>query len=548
MGCACCKASNDDVYYDKRCAWCVFEGINSEAVAYCYTCPGYLCKSCVKKHKGCCSKTRNHSFGTPPPSPQPQGGGGGGGGRSEGSPIPYRIPVPSPQMTPTPVQPSPEPEEVFYENTWCCCCPRISKFVPRYEKSCCVCKFKGINSEAVQYCYTCRGLLCTNCVKKHLGCCSKTKHHIIGDIPPTPLPTPTPSPQPPTPLPPPPRPRVITPPRKPTPVALPPRLVPAGEFTFQAEGQDLCVTGYDVLPSGKIVIADGKRRHIYVFDSNNKLLCKLHVKYVLDVAALSNNKLVFVYGDKVIAYVLIGVRYRHMEVEKEAVTEFRCLRVRHYQERIYVVCIDYAPYNSFVVMLNMNGVKVKKIENPDFNMNFVTISPSTNELFVTGINGGMKVFDRDGKTVAKYRDVDIQWYYGIASDKYGNVFVCTQDEFGPEVYLLQLETFGTGIKGLDLQLTAKEGLKTPYRLCYNPKLDMLLVGINDFGDEAHRMKELSLTLTKYANTLPVPVENKDPDVAEHEERVKHALMEGSWGSSTLNLYKIVYSYESSADW
>ena len=184
------------------------------------------------------------------------------------------------------------------------------------------------------------------------------------------------------------------------------------------------------------------------------------------MAALSNNKLVFVYGDKVIAYVLIGVRYRHMEVEKEAVTEFRCLRVRHYQERIYVVCIDYAPYNSFVVMLNMNGMKVKKIEKHDFNMNFATISPSTNELFVTGINGGMKVFDRNGKTVAKYRDVGIQWYYGIASDKYGNVFVCTQDEFGPEAYLLQLETFGTGSKGLDLQLTAKEGLRIPYRLCY----------------------------------------------------------------------------------
>ena len=190
------------------------------------------------------------------------------------------------------------------------------------------------------------------------------------------------------------------------------------------------------------------------------------MKYVLDVAALSNNKLVFVYGDKVIAYVLIGVRYRHMEVEKEEVTEFSCLRVRHNQERIYVVCIDYAPYNSFVVMLNMNGMKVKKKENPDFNMNFVTINPSTNELFVTGINGGMKVFDRDGKRVAKYRDVDIQWYNGIASDKYGNVFVCTQDEFGAEAYLLQLETFRTGIKGLNLQQTAKEGLRIPYRLCY----------------------------------------------------------------------------------
>ena len=30
------------------------------------------------------------------------------------------------------------------------------------------------------------------------------------------------------------------------------------------------------------------------------------------------------------------------------------------------------------------------------------------------------------------------------------------------------------------------------------------------------MKELSLTLTKSENTLLVPVENKDPDVAEHE--------------------------------
>ena len=301
--------------------------------------------------------------------------------------------------------------------------------------------------------------------------------------------------------------------KPPTPIPVAPKLVPAGEFTFKAEGQECCVTGYDVLPNGKIVIADGKMKHIYVFHTNNEMLCKLHVKYVLDVAALSNNKLVFVYGDKVVAFVLIGVRYRHMEIEKEAVTEYRCMRVRHFEERIFVVCIDYAPYKTFVVTMNMNGVRVKKIECPNFSMNFLTISPSTNDLFVTGINGGIKVLDREGKTLATYRDVDIQWYYGIASDKYGNVFVCTQDELGPEVYLLELETYGKGIKGLNLQLTAAEGLRIPYRMCYNPKVDMLLVGINDFGDEAHHMKQLSLTLTKSANTFPVPVENKDPDVA-----------------------------------
>ena len=55
-----------------------------------------------------------------------------------------------------------------------------------------------------------------------------------------------------------------------------------------------------------------------------------------------------------------------------------------------------------------------------------------------------------------------------------------------------------------------------FHLQYNPKLDTLLVGINDFSDEVYRMKELSLTLTKSENTLPVPVENKDLNVAELE--------------------------------
>ena len=55
-----------------------------------------------------------------------------------------------------------------------------------------------------------------------------------------------------------------------------------------------------------------------------------------------------------------------------------------------------------------------------------------------------------------------------------------------------------------------------FHLHYNPELDMLLVGINDFSDEVYRMKGLSLTSTKSEDTLPVPVENKDPDVAEHE--------------------------------
>lgn len=432
------------------------------------------------------------------------------------------------------------------------CCKRnnINVF---YGKECMPCRFKGIRSKAVAYCYTCDGCLCDSCVKKHRGgCCScvKTTEHEIGDIPPTPAPTPVPLPPPPRPqTPPPPPQRIPTPPREPTPVPVAPRLVPAGELMFKAGETECCVTGYDVLENGKIVIADGKNKHIYIFNSDNKLLCKLHVKWVLDVAALSNSKLVFVYGEKCVVFVLIGVRYRHMEIEKEVVTEFRCLRVRHYREKIYVVCIDYAPYTSFVVILNMKGMKVKKIISPEFSMNFITINSSSNELFVTGIAGGMKVFDQDGNTLASYRDVDIQWYYGIASDRYGNVFVCTQDEFGPEVYILEQEIYGTGIKSLSLQLTAKEGLKTPYRLCYNPCNDTMLVGSNDLNvvDETIRVNGFRPSIIS-DNQLPVPVENNDPDVAEQEVRVRHALMEGSWGSSSLNVYKIEYSYAVSSGW
>ena len=419
----------------------------------------------------------------------------------------------------------------------CACCKSNNDAV-FYEKACSVCSLEGKNSEAFRYCYTCDALLCEKCVKKHRRN-TKTKDHKIGEIPLTPEPTPVPpTPVPPTP-PPPPR-MQITP--QPPPMPSEPRLIPAGEFTFKANGKQCCVTGYDVLPNGKIVISDGRNKHIHVFSQKYQLLCSLHVKFVLDVAALSNNKLVFVYGEKSVAFVLIGVRYRHMEIEKEAITEHRCLRVRHYQERIFVVCVDYAPYTSFVVLLNMNGVKLKKIESPDFSMNFITINPSSNEIFVTGIAGGIKVFDLEGNALATYRDVDIQWYYGIAADKYGNVFVCTQDEFGPEVYMLEQEKLGNGIKGLSLQLTAREGLKTPYRLCYNPKYDLLLVGSNDIGDKAYRMTDLNISLTKSDNSFPVPVENKDPDAKIQEARVKNALMEGSWGNSELSVYKIHYSY------
>ena len=419
-----------------------------------------------------------------------------------------------------------------------------------YEKPCIVCKLEGINKEAIQYCYTCDGLLCKRCVKYHRGCCTKTKDHEIGDLPRTPTPTPDPLPLPLTPTPPTPSPlpKIPSPARQTTPVAIAPRLIHVGELTFKANGKDCCVTGYDVLPNGKVVIADGKNKYIYIFSVENKLLCRLHVKWILDVAALSNNKLVFVYGEKVVSFVLIGARYRHMEVEKEAYTEFKCLRLRHHQEKIFVVCIDYAPFTSFIVVLNMKGVKVNKIMSPDFCMNFITINPASNEVFVTGIGGGIKVFDRDGNLMSTYRDVDIQWYYGIASDKYGNVFVCTQDEFGPEVYMLELETYGSGIKGLELQLTAKEGLLSPYRICYNSKEDLMLVGSNDFCDEEYQVKSFISTMTKSDNSLPVLVENKEPDEEVLELHVKHALMESSWGSSRLQLYKLEYSYADSTVW
>ena len=290
------------------------------------------------------------------------------------------------------------------------------------------------------------------------------------------------------------------------------------------------------------MISDGRNKLINVFSQEHQLLCQLKVKWILDIAALSNNKLVFVYGEKTIAFVQIGVRYRHMEIEKEVATEYRCLRIRQYEEKMFVVCVDYAPYTSFVLIMNMNGVKLKKIESPDFSMNFITISPSTNEIFVTGITGGIKVFDMDGNTRSTYRDVDIQWYYGIASDKYGNIFVCTQDELGPEVYLLEREKLGPVIKGLELQLTGKEGLTTPYRICYNPKYDLLLVGSNDIGDKAYQISDFNLPLSKPDNSFPVSVERKDPDTKVQDDRVKRALMEGSWGNSELRVYKIQYSY------
>ena len=371
-------------------------------------------------------------------------------------------------------------------------------------------------------------------------CCGKSNVDVIGPIPPTPLP-PLPTPVPRTPTPPPPR--FPTPQRSPTPISLAPKLVHHGEFSFKTDGSENCLTGYDVLPSGKIVVADGKNRHLYIFNQDNKLLCKLHVKWVVDVAALSDNKLAFVYAEKAVAFVTVGVRFRHMEIEKEVTTEYRCLRVRYHQERLYLVCIDYAPYTSFVVILNTNGTKVKKIDCPGFSMNFISINPSTNNIFVTGISGGIKAFDPEGNTLGTYRDVDIQWYYGIASDKYGNIFVCTQDEYGPEVYMLNMDETGSVIQGLELQLVAKDGLKTPYRLCYNPIYDTLLVGSNDFDlmNETLRMKDFRTSIVS-DNLIPVPVERKDPDVAEQEARLRHALMEGAWGSSTLTLYKVEYSY------
>ena len=414
-----------------------------------------------------------------------------------------------------------------------CCCSKANVGVI-YDKACSPCFDKGRNSEAIQYCYDCDVLLCDkkDCLEQHLG-------HNIGPIPLTPLPTvPTPTPR--TPTPPPPR---LPTPRSPTPVPLAPRLVHNGEFQFKAGGNEICLTGYDVLLSGKIVVADGKNRHIYIFDRDNRLLCKLHVKWVVDVAALSDNKLAFVYAEKAVAFITVGVRYRHMEIEREITTEYRCLRVRYHRERVYLVCIDYAPYTSFVVILNTNGTKLGKIDCPGFSMNFITISPSTNNIFVTGISGGIKVFDPEGTPLSSYRDVDIQWYYGISSDKHGNVFVCTQDEYGPEVYMLDMEDNGCGIRGLVLQLEAQDGLKSPYRLCYNPTLDTLLVGSNDFDvmNETLRINDFRTSIVP-DKILPVPVERKDPDVAEQEVRLRHALMEGAWGSSRLTLYKVQYSY------
>ena len=325
------------------------------------------------------------------------------------------------------------------------------------------------------------------------------------------------------------------------------KLVPVGKMSFKVDDKECFVSGYDILPrgetdilpSGKIVVVDARQKLICIFGPlaipRNILHCKMRVdRYmVLDVATLTDRRLVFVADNKnAIYFVVAGKRFRHMEIEKIEKTVWNGRRVCYFGDKIYIVGMNAMKTRTFIEIFSVDGqtnlLPVMTLDCGEFH--FVTsIAVNASYIFVTSVSAGIRVYDHAGNLLTNYRDIDVQWYYGVAKDKYDNWFVCTQDELGPEIYEIKGDNFRQLVRGLTLHTTAREGLEPPLMLCYNPRLDLLMVGSNYCKEQDSRLRQLREASKEL-----------DPYLIEKEAREKHQLEDASWLTRDCDLYKIEY--------
>ena len=353
----------------------------------------------------------------------------------------------------------------------------------------------------------------------------------------------------------------------------PERLIPVGKMSFKVDDVECSVSGFDILPrgvsdilpSGKIALADNVRKQICIFGPSdtprNILHCKMRVnRYkVLDVATLTDRRLVFVADNRNAIYIVVaGKRFRHMEIEKNERTNWNGRRMCYFDDKLYIVGMDDMKTKCFIEIFIVDGLMnlqpVMTLDCGDF-PSVTSIAVNDSYIFVTSVSAGIRVYDHAGQLLTKhyrdgtYRDIDVQWYYGIAKDKYDNWFVCTQDELGPEIYYIKVEDNG---KRLSLQLTGKEktcssvsnynelpepllritaeeGLEPPLTLGYHPRLDLLMVGSNHISKQNEG-------LGKFRQDTP----SRDPKLIEQEARERFTLTDASWHTTDCDLYKIKY--------
>ena len=366
----------------------------------------------------------------------------------------------------------------------------------------------------------------------------------------------------------------------------PEKLDPKGKMLFRVDGKDCSVSGYDILPrgdndilpSGKIIVADARQKILCIFGPSatprNILHCKMRLnrnKNVLDVAALTPRSAVFVAeNENTVYFVVAGKRFRHMEIVNVKRTNCIGRRVCYFDNKIYIVGTDENRSQSCIEIFSLhqqwNIQRLMTVPCGKFH-HVNSIAVSTSYIFVTSVSAGIRVYDHAGNNLTahyrdgSYRDIDVQWYYGVTKDKYDNWFVCTQDELGPEIYriklnkrlkvddnsryveqlhlqityrdeaesLLQQQTTIPHIPQPLLRITTEQGLEPPLTLCYHPRLDLIMVGSNHIDEQNDGLRKFR------SNTR-----SRDPYLSEKEAREKFALDDVSWRTIDCDLYEIIY--------
>ena len=245
------------------------------------------------------------------------------------------------------------------------------------------------------------------------------------------------------------------------------------DFTLEEDTFMCWVSGFDVMLDGKIVVVDGSNCKLKFYDKSFKFLHAKSVYGVLDIAVVTDTdiskkiaNLAFLNRDKYENSSDVYLMKKEGDINIYSNSDGKLDYLMYYDKHFYVSGCS----NSQIIVINFEGEEVKFFQSDNYSISFFTINPRNGNVYASHYYQGIKAFNQKGEEVFALKNADIQFYFGIATDKKGNIYVSTKDQNRNRVYIIKEE--GLVVEVLLSERSKREQLEDLY---YNRVSDSVLI-------------------------------------------------------------------------
>ncbi|KAH3702827.1 uncharacterized protein LOC127860666 [Dreissena polymorpha] len=228
-----------------------------------------------------------------------------------------------------------------------------------------------------------------------------------------------------------------------------------------------CIRDICVLPSGQILIADSENQKIKLLNQQFQVVSHCNLSdQPRDMCQITPSEVGVTYGSNI----------HFIKVNNSQLWKVRKLQVRHdcegitYHEGDLLVTTGTALYKYW-----LTGKLVRKLHQDISNINTVwrcAVSRTGDRLYITNSSQSKLItLTMDGSVLATFEDPDLISPTVVHVTPAGQVLVCGEGSST----ILQVDSMGT--RKLATLATDRDGLKTPYSVCYNSNTASIIVGM-----------------------------------------------------------------------